>query len=312
MARRRGSAPGPAAAAPTKPSSENARSPVLIDALNGATITDVPKGDINHDDRSTQFRITTRVDDLRASIERQGQSHPVDLFGTKPYRIIDGFRRVQAIKELGWPVAKAIVHGGITKDDALRLAFTSNAARKNLSPLDKANAIRVCKQCGMKAPEVATMLGISERQLERYAWLLTFSKSLQELVDANEVSMAHAVVIAKFDGISLVDWVERLQEQKWSASELRRELRKAASKRATKSRPCAQIRRDECRVYARRFSAATPANERERAIAEYERLIAVQKRERHGENGRVQRAAARSDAGSSRMIGRVKQAAESR
>jgi len=241
----------------------------FVDALKGAAITDVPIGDINFDDKSTQFRVTTRVDDLRASIERHGQSHPVDLFGTKPYRIVDGFRRVQAIRELGWPVVKAIIHIGITDHDAFRLAFTSNAARKNLSPIDKANAIRVCKQLGLKATETSTMFGLSERQLERYGRLLKFPKSLQELVDASEVSMAHAVVLAKFDKIDLVDWVEKLQEQKWSAGELRRELRKASTKcREPAPRRYFTIRDTVLRMRNAKILKDAPLELRERFVAE--------------------------------------------
>jgi ParB/RepB/Spo0J family partition protein len=251
---------------------------VFVDALNGAQMSDVPLADIDTTDKRHQFRFSTTSDDLRASIAREGQAEPIDLVGPKPYRIVDGFRRVQAIAELGWATVKAIIHGGLTEETAHRRAFVKNVKRLNFSPLERANAIRLAKERGMKRPEIAEAFGMSERQVERYEQLLTFPKPIQGFLNDGEVTMAHAVVLATFDGINLGEWVFKLQEKKWSAAELRRALRKAVAKRQTrKTRPCVQIGKDECRAYARRFSATTPAEVRAHAVEEYERLAGVLK-----------------------------------
>ena len=265
--------------------------PRFVDALHGATIADVHITDINLADTSTQFRVRTRVEDLRAAIQREGQTDPVDLFGSKPYRIIDGFRRVQAIKELGWPTVKAIIHLDISEAAAHEHAFTMNVVRRNLSAVDRANAIRLAKTRGLKDAAIAEAFGLSEKQLRRYEALLDFDPAIRGLLDAGEISMAHAKLLNDFDVTNAVEWAERIQEKTWSAADLRRELKTAFAKRTTtKARPFIQVRDGEYRAYARRFSKSTSPEERTRAIAEYERLIAALRDERpEPENRRKRR-----------------------
>src|SRR5690348_15755774 len=57
---------------------------------------DIDLADVNLEDASFQFRLSATVTDVRVSLEQHGQEQPVDLVGSKPYRIVDGFRRCVA------------------------------------------------------------------------------------------------------------------------------------------------------------------------------------------------------------------------
>jgi ParB/RepB/Spo0J family partition protein len=246
----------------------------FVEGLQATAILDISMKDIDHENSDLQYRTTTAIDDLTASIVREGQHEPIDVTDSKPHRIIDGFRRVQAIADLGWPTVKAIVHRGLTDEQAHQLAFTKNVVRKNLQPLDKANAIRLAKRRGLTHTVIANEFRMSERQLHRYEQMLEFSRPLQVLIDSNDVSMAHASILAKFDGIDLADWVEKIHRNNWSAVDVSRQLRVTLGKRLEPGRrPIVKVGKDDCRVYGRRFSRKTDPEEIRRTIAALKQVI---------------------------------------
>ncbi|MCD4654610.1 ParB N-terminal domain-containing protein [bacterium] len=62
------------------------------------------------------------------------------LWGKKPpFKIIDGFRRIKAIRKIEWDKVRAIIKKDISEDDAYRLSFVENVKRKNFTPIDMAN-----------------------------------------------------------------------------------------------------------------------------------------------------------------------------
>jgi ParB/RepB/Spo0J family partition protein len=201
--------------------------PIPVGTLTQATIEDVSLGDVALDDVTFQYRVLPIWDDVKTALERDGQLEPVDLFAPKPYRIIDGYRRVHAASELGWSSIKAFVYRDISEEQAHRIAFSKNVVRRNLSPLERANAIYQARRRGRTIEAVATDFGLSNKQIHRYEELLTFPKGLQGLVDDHNLSMAHATLIAACSVVEIVDWAEKVQLQHWSASDLRRELRKS-------------------------------------------------------------------------------------
>jgi ParB/RepB/Spo0J family partition protein len=201
---------------------------VFVDGFKVADIQEIPIEEISLEDDSFQYRFSVNIGNLKSSLEREGQKEPIDLTGSKPYRIIDGSRRVNAIKELGWPSVKAFVHKGITDEDAHKLAFIKNVVRKNLSPMEKANAIFQAKHRGMKAENLMEYFGLSEKQLQRYEALLDFPPEVQKRLDKDEITMAHAKVLSEFKVKDLAEWIKKVIEDGLSAKQLKRELRKAS------------------------------------------------------------------------------------
>src|SRR5262249_285496 len=140
------------------------------------------------------YRTGATFADLRDSIAREGQREPIDLLDGRPHIIIDGHRRFRAIAELGLTSVKALVHRNLDEEEAHRMAFTKNVVRKNLSPLDRANAISLARRRGLKRVAITSAFGMSEKQLQRYEKLLEVPEALQRLVDDGRASMAHAFV----------------------------------------------------------------------------------------------------------------------
>lgn len=233
---RKAQAVAPAKSIETKERKEKGTHPEFVDGLHDAVIESIPIERIDVSDATFQYRLTTNTNGLRDAIAREGQLEPVDLTDSKPHRIIDGFRRALAIRELGWPTVRAIVRRGVSAEAAHEIAFVKNVARRNLKPIERANAIRLAKHRGCKLDTIAAHFGLSEKQLKRYEALLDFPISLQTLVEADEVSMAHANALSAAGVADPISWIQRIREKGWSASDLRRELQGMKPKRGGSSR----------------------------------------------------------------------------
>ncbi|MBF0527733.1 MAG: ParB/RepB/Spo0J family partition protein [Deltaproteobacteria bacterium] len=83
-------------------------------------------------------------DELKASIEREGRLlDPITIRPVEGNRfiIIDGRRRLQTVKELGWTEIDGLVET-VDEKTATHLSFVKNTERENLSPIDIANHLR--------------------------------------------------------------------------------------------------------------------------------------------------------------------------
>ncbi len=250
----------------------------FIEGLKAKEVQDIPVEEIALEDATFQYRFNSSVADLRASLKHEGQKEPIDLTGSKPYRIIDGFRRVDAVRALGWKAVKALVHKGISDEEAHKLAFIKNVVRKNLSPMDKANAIYQAKQRGRKAAEIAEFFNLSEKQLQRYEGLLEFPSEIQKLIDKGQVSMGHAKALADFKVKNLDEWVKRIEAESLPQKQLKRELKKAFGGKSP-SRPKLYLKKEKngIRVYPFTISKDAPKQEREKVVRMLQEAIEVLK-----------------------------------
>jgi ParB/RepB/Spo0J family partition protein len=185
---------------------------------------EVPLEDIDAGDTTLQFRFLTRTGDLQASLKHDGQQEPIDLAGEKPYKIVDGFRRVAAAKKLGWKAIKAFLHDGLLDDDAWCIAFTKNVVRKNLSPMERANAMLLAQKRGTTKTALPEVFGLSERQVDRYLKLLEFPGHIQKILDGRVVTMAHAKLLAAFQVKDGPKWKRRIEDEKLDVRALKKAL----------------------------------------------------------------------------------------
>lgn len=235
-----------------------------IEGLKVKEVVDIPVEDISPDD-SFQYRLSTTSGDLKSSLLKDGQREPIDLTGSKPHKIVDGFRRVQAIRQIGWKTVKALVHRGMSTDEAQKLAFVKNVVRKNLSPLDKANAIQQAKRRGRKLDELAEYFNLSVKQLRRYEQLLKLPPELQKLVDKGEIPMSQAKILSDHGVRNITKWIDTITTKKLTANQLKRELRKASgAKPAGRKRQYVWQDNSSVRIYPIAVSKETPKEEREK------------------------------------------------
>lgn len=229
----------------------------------------IPLEDIDTEDKIFQYRLSSGVADLKESLGTTGQQEPVDLTGKKPYRIIDGFRRIKAARDLGWDSIKAFVHRAITDEEASRLAFTKNVIRKNLSQIEKAHAMLLAQRRGVKKAELAKAFGIAERQVNRYLELNSFPEEVQKMIDGIAVTMTHAKLLVKYGVKDVREWEKRIRKDGMDAKTLKRALKEELGDSKEQGRPKKYIQSvgdSALRFYPFRISKDSSASDKKRVI----------------------------------------------
>jgi ParB/RepB/Spo0J family partition protein len=186
------------------------------------TIRDLPLREIDDSDDTYRFQRTEAGSSLAQSLARDGQLTPILVIaGRIGFRIIDGFRRTAAARELGWTTIRARVHPPMLSDEAKKIAFVSNVVRRDLTVREKVHAIQMARRVGFSKRDVAEMFGISQRQIERYASL---PDDVLELIDGKRITMAHARVLARQRPVMTIPQLEalvaRIRGDRMSAPEL--------------------------------------------------------------------------------------------
>lgn len=194
----------------------------------------VPLADIDREDQRFQHRAVVSVDDLVESLRHQGQLTPVVLWGqAAPYIVIDGFRRIGALSELGGDDVDAVVEADLDEQAAYARSFSENVRRRSLSAHDRAHAIqRALERWGLDKRDLAGLLGLSVRQVDRYLALLQFDDKIQAALAAKHITMAQAVILHRCAPSDLDHWIDEIQTSELSTDELTRSLRRRGPHRA--------------------------------------------------------------------------------
>lgn len=231
------------------------------------TVRDLALREIDDSDKTFQFRLNEEAASLVQSLERDGQVTPIKVVaGPANYRIIDGFRRSAAARELGWDTIRALVYPPMLADEAKKIAFVANVVRRNLTVLEKANAIQMARQEGYSKADVAGMFGISQRQIERY---LALPEEVLKMIDGREITMAHARILADqraaMSPAEMAELVARIRHEHMSAPELQRYLTESGLTREPLGSPktLGDITRDA--VHIHRFELNRTASAERRA-----------------------------------------------
>jgi len=201
-----------------------------------AEVLQIPLEEIKLEDESFMFRIKLKVKDMVESIGAEGLQVPVilrplqDSDGEHRYQLVSGFRRVTAIKKLGWKKVDAIVRSDLDDDvEAFKVSIIENEARKTYNDLDRANAILAFRDMGKSYEEIEAFFNIGERQRQRLQKLTELPENLQEAVAGGGLTSTHAVRLmqhaAKYPDTDLSAWLERIQEEELSLTQLNKLLR---------------------------------------------------------------------------------------
>lgn len=194
-------------------------------------VVELPLDTIDIEDDVFLFRVDLGLGPLVRDIEAQGQVIPIVVRrgkGKKNYQIVCGFRRVNALRKIGAATARAIVRD-LTDDEAYRLSWVENEARRSYSDLDRVNAIVKAHAAGKTFEELGEVFGLGRKQLSRLESLATLHPVVKEALDKGRISMTHAVVLneakRRKKSLKTKGWVEKI-EQGLSVHDLRKRLQK--------------------------------------------------------------------------------------
>ena len=133
---------------------------------------------------------------LVESLEQDGQQVPVLLERLADrqageYRILDGHRRVAALRHLGKTHVEAVVVQTGTEDADL-LTLTANV-RKNLAPLELAEAVSRLVERGLTHKDIGRRIGMPRQTIDDLVNLLRLSEPLREQMRAGRLGVSAAM-----------------------------------------------------------------------------------------------------------------------
>lgn len=134
------------------------------------------------------------IAELAQSIRESGILQPVLVSreGDR-YRILAGERRVRAARAAGLERVPVLVREGLKERDHLLLALVENVQRRDLSPLEEAEAFRNLRdEFGMTQEEVAERVGKDRTTVANSLRLLKLPVSVRAAIEDGSLSAGHA------------------------------------------------------------------------------------------------------------------------
>lgn len=140
--------------------------------------------------------------ELRESITQHGVLVPI-LVRPYPgpagarYQIVAGERRWRACSELGLERIPAVVRDDIDDRSAIELALVENLQRRNIDPMEEAQALQTLLGLGYSQDELARRLGKSPAHVSERLRLTTLPGPIQALVLEGRLSSSAARNVAR-------------------------------------------------------------------------------------------------------------------
>ncbi|MCZ0983791.1 ParB/RepB/Spo0J family partition protein [Streptomyces diastatochromogenes] len=115
------------------------------------------------------------------------------------YVVIDGHRRLKAVREAGLPTIKVMLGDEFASTDEtlLEAAYIANARRKDLSELEDAQALQQLVKFYGSQHKAAKRLGISQPLISQKLSLLSLTPELQADLEAGRRNVSHLRNMAK-------------------------------------------------------------------------------------------------------------------
>jgi len=112
---------------------------------------------------------------LKESIQKLGLLHPIII--SEDYRLLAGYRRFTAMKELGYKIIPVTIKRNLTELDELDIEIEENWIRKNLTSYEMDIALAKRKEIYDKLHPEATKEGSYQKQLRNDKGLFVDNKS---------------------------------------------------------------------------------------------------------------------------------------
>ena len=179
-------------------------------------------------------------DELVASVKEKGVLMPVLARPNgKRFEIVAGNRRLRAAKEAGLAEIPARI-ADMTDIEAREAQIVENLQRADIHPIDEAAAYRDLIENSKPRPEIATIaakVGKSESYVRQRLVLTQLDAKIAAKVRAGQLSIAHAVLVARLDKAEQPAAYKFATERGCTLSELREHIAETVFRTAMKNPP---------------------------------------------------------------------------
>lgn len=140
---------------------------------------------------------SAEIEELAASIREQGLIQPIVVRKSgESWQIVAGERRFRALQHLGKDSVPVVVRE-IDDRAMLEVALVENLQRKDLSPIEKAQAFRaLIDRFRLTHESVSTKLGLDRSTVTNFLRLLDLPEPIREAVSRGTLTMGHARCLA--------------------------------------------------------------------------------------------------------------------
>ena len=139
---------------------------------------------------------------LAVSIRETGLLHPLRVRWEGDRKIVvDGARRLAAVKLLGWTEVPAIVESRpLDESEILQKQLVANCQRADLLPVDLATAVdKLIRVSGLSATQAGVKLGFSNAKVSRLLSVLSLPEAIREQVQAGTIPASAAYELARVE-----------------------------------------------------------------------------------------------------------------
>lgn len=140
--------------------------------------------------------------ELADSIRQHGVLQPVGvrpISGTDRYEIVFGERRYRASLIAGRENIPALIYDTLSDTEAEEMAITENLQRKDIAPMEEAEAFRSLIECGRyDAHSLAVQVGKSETYIRTRMKLATLIPEIASLLDNEDITVSVASEICRY------------------------------------------------------------------------------------------------------------------
>ncbi len=167
------------------------------------------------------------LDNLAESIRSAGLIQPVVVRSVEGgYELLAGERRWRAAQRAGWHEIPAIVRDDVDDEEAVVLGLIENLQRESLTPMETAHGLKeLAARLSLTHAAAADRIGKSRVYVTNFLRLLNLCDSVQQQVNAGELSMGHARALATLPASEQAHWAARAITHAWSVRTLESRLR---------------------------------------------------------------------------------------
>lgn len=149
----------------------------------------------------TEFN-QAELEKLAHSIDTEGL---INLPTVRPltngdYEIVAGERRIRSMRDiLGWTAIPCLVRE-LDDEQASAMMLAENTGRKDLNPMDEANAYqRRVERFGWSTERIAAAAGVSVKRVDDHLMLLTLVSDVQHFVKTGAFTLKFALMLVELD-----------------------------------------------------------------------------------------------------------------
>ncbi|HUV31721.1 MAG TPA: ParB/RepB/Spo0J family partition protein [Acidobacteriota bacterium] len=192
-----------------------------------------------------------RLAELAESFRQNGILQPLIVKkNASGYVIIAGERRYRAARMADMTEVPVLVMNDVEDHRMLELALIENIHRKDLNPIETAQAYRrLITQCGLTQNELAVRVGKSRAAIANQMRLLSLPVPIQRMICSEELTEGHARAILAVEGeAKMLELARQIVADRLSVREVERQTRRKKRGRRLPRRPSPAVAEIESRL----------------------------------------------------------------